>query len=83
MATITITIEDEVLKRLEEKAAKENRSADEVANDLIRQELAKAYKLELEGWNWKTELQPGIDLTSRDKLYDVLDGAEEMKRRGS
>ncbi len=79
-----IAIEDDVLKQLEEKAAKESRTAEEVANELLRQSLeaAKPYKLELEGWKWKTELQPGIDLTDRDKLYDILDGPDEMKRRG-
>ena len=69
----TITIEDELLRQLEEKAAKESRSADEVANELLRKSLGKPYKLELEGWKWKTELQPGIDLTDRNKLYDAMD----------
>ena len=78
----TITIEDDLLRQLEEKAAEENRSADEVANEVLRWGLKKPYKLELEGWKWKTELQPGIDLTSREKLYDILDGPDEMKRRG-
>jgi hypothetical protein len=77
-----IAIEDDVLKQLEEKAAKESRTTDEVANELLRQsfEAAKPYKLELEGW--KTELQPGVDLTDRDKLYDLMDGDELLKKYG-
>jgi len=82
MATITIDVDDEVLKEIEAKAAKENRNLAGVVNELLRRDLAKPYKLELEGWKWKTKLRPGVDLTSREKLYDLMDDAEEMKRRG-
>jgi hypothetical protein len=76
MAQATITIDEDLLKQIEEKAAKESRTAEEVANELLREALEKPYKLELEGWKWKTELQPDIDLTDRNKLYDILDGPE-------
>lgn len=77
-----IAIEDDVLKQLEEKAAKESRTADEVANEMLRQsfEAAKPYKLELEGWNHPGELL--VDVADRNKLYEVLYDEEEMKRRG-
>jgi predicted transcriptional regulator len=82
MAQTTIAIDEDLLRRIEEKAARESRTAEEVANELLRKSLdaAKPYKLELKGWD--AELQPGIDLTDRDKLYDILDGPDEMKRRG-
>jgi len=78
MAQVTITIDEDLLKQLQEKAAKESRTAEEVANELLRQSLGKPYKLELEGWN--AEIL--VDVADREKLYDVLDDDEYMKRRG-
>lgn len=47
-----------------------------VANDLLRQGLAAPaasdYRLEL--LTWKPELQPGVDLFDRDKLFDLMEG---------
>jgi len=79
MATITLTVDDEVMKELEERAAKESRSVEEVANELL-QNSARPYKLELEGWNWPSELL--VDVSDREKLYEVLDDDEYMKKRG-
>jgi len=39
MAQATITIDGDLLKQLEEKAAKESRTANEVANEMLRQSL--------------------------------------------
>jgi plasmid stability protein len=75
----TITIDDDVMKDLAERAAKESRSADDVANELLRKSV-KPYKLELEGW--PAELKPGVDLTDRNKLYELMDGAELVKKYG-
>jgi len=75
----TITIDDDVLKQLEEKAGKESRTADEVANDLLRKQLEeKPYKLELEGWKWPSELL--VDITDREKLYEALDDPEYFEK---
>lgn len=32
----------------------------------------RPYKLKLRGWS--AELQPGVDITDRDKLYEILEG---------
>lgn len=81
ISRMTITIDADVLAKLEEKAKSESRDVDAVANELLRQALEeKLYKLELEGWPAK--LRPGVDLTDRDKLYEMMDDADEMKRRG-
>lgn len=79
---MTITIDADVLAQLEEKAKKESREVDAVVNELLRQALGekKPYKLELQGWD--AELRPGVDLNSRSKLYELMDDADEMKRRG-
>ena len=75
MLRITLAIEDRLLRRLKEKAAREGSTLQQVANELLRQGLDMRpqrldYRLELEGWD-AAEL-PGIDLLDRDKLLDIL-----------
>ncbi len=77
MARTTIAIDDDLLRRLKEKSAKERRTLQDVANELLRQALAdqpsrKRIKLQLRGW--KAVQQPGVDLLDRDKLFDRMDG---------
>ena len=74
MPRTTLAIEDRLLRRLKEKAAREGRTLQEVANELLRQGLDMRpqrldYRLELEGWD-AAEL-PGVDLLDRDKLFDI------------
>ena len=71
----TLDIEDAVLRKLKEKAARKGQTLQRVANDVLRQGLARAqagsdYCLELEGW--EAEQQPGVDILDRDKLMDLL-----------
>ncbi len=75
MARTTLRLDDDLLRRLKEKAARENRSLQDVANDLLRQGFAlaarpKPYKLKLK--RWKAELQPGVDILDRRTLFDVM-----------
>ncbi len=75
MRRTTLAIEDRLLRRLKEKAAREDRTLQEVANELLKQGLdmrpqRSDYRLELEGWD-ATEL-PGVDVLDRDKLLDIL-----------
>ncbi len=77
MARTTLRLDDDLLRRLKKKAAREDRSLQDVANDLLRQGLAlaarpKSYKLKLKGW--KAELQPGVDILDRRTLFDVMEG---------
>ena len=72
----TLDIEDALLRRLKEKAAREGQTLQRVANDLLRQGLARTksrgtYRLQLEGW--KAEPQPGVDVLDRDKLWDLIE----------
>ena len=74
---MTLTIEDDVLRRLKEKAARDDRSLQETANDLLEQALAprrsgRKIKLTLRGWKAKT--RRGVNLLHRDKLFDLMDG---------
>ncbi len=77
MARTTIALDDDLLRRLKEKAAREGRTLQDVANELLRQSLAaqsarKRVKIHLRGW--KASRQPGVDLLDRDKLFDLMDG---------
>jgi plasmid stability protein len=76
MARTTLMIEESLLRRLKAKAAREGRTLQSVVNDALRRGLEKTegrpYKLRLKGW--KAELQPGVDITDRDRLFDLLDG---------
>ena len=76
MPRTTLAIEDRLLRRLKEKAAREGSTLQQVANELLRQGLDMRpqrldYRLELEGWD-AAEL-PGVDVLDRDKLLDILD----------
>ncbi len=71
----TLDIEDALLRKLKEKAAREGQTLQRVANDLLRQALARSretgsYRLELEGW--EAAEQPGVDILDRDKLWDLM-----------
>jgi predicted transcriptional regulator len=46
---MTITIDEDLAKPIEEKAAKESRTADEVANEMLRQSLGDAAPVRNEG----------------------------------
>lgn len=69
-------LDDDLMRRLKEKAAQEGRTLTAVTNDLVRQALATSpknkYKLKLRGW--KAAEQPGVDISDRDKLFDLMDG---------
>ena len=77
MKRTTLAIDEDLLRDLKERAAREGRTLQSVANDLLRQAVSRihtepAFRLELEGWT--AETQPGVDLLDRDKLFDLMDG---------
>lgn len=75
MKRTTIALENDLQRRLKQKAASEGRSFQEVANELLKQGLARReprgkYRLRLEGW--EADEQPGVDILDRDKLLDLM-----------
>ncbi len=74
----TLTIEDDVMKRARKKAAEEGRPLKDVINDALRfgLEAERAsrtpYRFKLRTVEGKT--LPGVDLTDRDKLFDLMEG---------
>lgn len=77
VARTTLAIDDDLLKRIKEKAAREGRTLQDVANELLRTALVQKKpktnrKLALRGW--EASERPGVDLLDRDKLFDLMDG---------
>lgn len=77
MKRTTLTIDGDLLKRLKAIAAQQSKGLAALVNELLRQALAtrsraQEYKLELEGWD--AQLQPGVDILDRDKLFDLRNG---------
>ena len=76
MRRTTLKLDEDLLRHLKEAAAREGRTLQAVANDLLRQGLARParteYRLELR--TWKAELRPGVDLFDRDALFDLMEG---------
>lgn len=74
----TLTLNDEVLSLARRKAAAENRPLKDVVNEALRLGLTMQdredgdYRFRLP--TVRGRLQPGVDLTDRDKLFDLLDG---------
>jgi plasmid stability protein len=73
----TLAIDDDVLRQIKERAAREGRTFQDVANELFRQALARRpprprTQLKLQGW--QAAERPGVDLLDRDKLFDLMDG---------
>jgi plasmid stability protein len=73
----TLTLDEDLLKQLKENAARQGKTVAALVNDLLRHAMAirsrrQAYKLKLSGW--EAELQPGVDLLDRDKLFDLMNG---------
>ena len=76
MKRTTLALEEDLLRRLKHRAAEQGRTVQAVANELLRQSLARQektprFKLRLRGWAAKE--QPGVDILDRDSVYDVMD----------
>ncbi len=77
MKRTTLALEEDLLRELKARAAQQGRTLQAVANELLRQAVARPentrpYRLKLSGWKART--QPGVDLLDRDKLFDLMDG---------
>ncbi len=76
MKRTTLALDDELLRRLKERAAGEGRTLQSLANELLRQSMTRPrrqarFALRLQGW--AAEEQPGTDLLDRDALHDLMD----------
>lgn len=67
----------DLLRKLKEKAAHEGRSMQDLANELLRDGLARMDdppRFELRMLGWEADEQAGVDLLDRDKLFDLMEG---------
>jgi hypothetical protein len=76
----TLTLDDDVLKAARRRAREQERPLKDVINEALRQGLAMgaphrppAYRFRLK--TVAGRLLPGVDLTDRDKLFDLMDRA--------
>ena len=76
MKRTTVRFDDDVLRRLKEKAAREDRTLQDVANELLRQSLEDAERppdYNFQFVKWKAELLPGVDIFDRKTLFDIME----------
>ena len=77
MKRTTLALDNDLLRQLKADAARRGTTLGQLANELLRSAIAKRpqqqkYELQLAGW--EAELQPGVDLLDRDKLFDLMSG---------
>jgi hypothetical protein len=74
----TLTLDDDVLKAARRQARKEDRPLKDVINEALRQGLALGTAPVPPGYTFRLKtvegrLLPGVDLTDRDKLFELLE----------
>lgn len=77
MGRTTVNIDEPLLRKLKATAAKRGVTLAALVNQLLRQAMAgqeKKQPYEFRFGGWVSELQPGVDLTDRDSLFDLMDG---------
>jgi len=77
MKRTTLALDGDLLRRLKADAARRGTTLAQLVNDLLRASLAQRtprqkYELRLAGW--EAEIQPGVDILDRDKLFDLMNG---------
>lgn len=73
----TIEINDQLFRAAKRQAAERGTSLREVVDAALRQHLGKTKGASGYALRWATEsgkLLPGVDLTDRDALFDLMDG---------
>lgn len=73
----TIEINDQLFRAAKRQAADRGTSLREVVEAALRQHLGKAKAAVPYRLRWQPEsgrLQPGVDLTDRNALFDLMDG---------
>jgi hypothetical protein len=75
----TLDLNDELLRQAKERALKEGQPLRAVVEDALRRHLkprpASRFRLKW-GPPVKGKIQPGVDLSNRSRLLDLMDGLE-------
>jgi hypothetical protein len=74
----TMTLDDDVLKAARRRAREEDRPLKDVINEALRQGLALGAKPATPRYVFRLRtvegrLLPGVDLTDRDKLFELME----------
>ena len=82
----TLTLDGDVLKAARRRAREQDRSLKDVINEALRHGLAlsDARRAPAYAFRLKTvagRLLPGVDLTDRDKLFDLMSPPSEISTR--
>jgi len=76
----TLTIDDELMRKLKKKAAESGKTITKVVEEALRKEIAgEAPKQSGFQLKWLTvagRVRPGVDLADRDSLYHVMENSE-------
>ena len=77
MKRTVVRFDEEVLRRLKEKSAREGRTVQDLTNELLRQALDRLedpqpFKLQLKPW--KARELPGVNICDRRSLFDIMEG---------
>jgi len=73
----TIDINDVLFRAAKRKAAEQGTSLRDLIEAALRQHLGKTKAAAPYTLRWQPEsgrLQPGVDLTDRDALFDIMEG---------
>lgn len=75
MARTTLMLDDALLRRLKERAARQGQTLQSLVNALLRQALHQKsptrFSFKLKGWEARE--QPGVDILDRDALFRVME----------
>ena len=74
----TLTLDDDVLKAVRRRARERDRPLKDIINEALRQGLAMGEAHVTPGYEFRLKtvqgrLLPGVDLTDRDKLFELME----------
>lgn len=70
----TIDIDDELYQAAKSRADAEGKPLVDLVEEALREFLCKPEPYKLKWITTGGELKPGVDISSRDSLYDAMDG---------
>jgi hypothetical protein len=77
MRRTTLVLEDDIARRIKERAALKGQTMKELVNALLRKSLSAApspqRKFRLQWKTYRGIIQPGVRLDDRDSLFDLMD----------
>jgi hypothetical protein len=81
----TLTLDNDVLKAAKRRAREQDRPLKEIINEALRLGLAMGDARPAHGYTFRLKtvdgrLLPGVDLTDRDKLFELMERGERLDR---